>query len=110
MKIFPISEVWSQMELSLLLVLAITGAAGGVGRGHRQSRRRRTVVQRAIDVIELIGGNDLGPGGNCRVRRSFRCGLQDSVARADIALAAPAGVSADASCALALATDGGSEG
>ena len=70
MKIFPISEVWSQVELSLLAA-ARTRRGAVLGRGHRQrvGVRRRVSLQRAIDVVELIGGDDLGVGGGLRVGR-----------------------------------------
>ena len=111
MKIFPISEVWSQVELSLLLALPATRArrraAGGSAEAMRDGAAGASrFVQRAIDVVELIGGDDLG----------FRRGLGVSrIVRARSAryrwLAptwpgrSPAGVSEEANCALALATE-----
>ena len=52
MKIFPISEVWSQVELSLLLARAGDGrggAAGGIGRGHRHGGSRALALRAARD-------------------------------------------------------------
>ena len=111
MKIFPIREVWSQVELSLLA--GGDGRGGRLGRGYRRgrarrARRRRALAQRAIDVVELIGGNDLGVdwarsgvgGGASAGLSGAACRI--SLARAVIALAAlPVGVSAMSAGAVA---------
>ena len=83
MKIFPIREVWSQVELSLLL-LAITGAVAAATGASAEAIARvgagwAAFVQRAIDVVELIGGDDLGLGGRLGVSRIVRRGLQNIV-------------------------------
>ena len=65
MKILPISEVWSQAELLVALAAAAGGASArrGLGGGHRiASRGGGLCLQRAVDIVELIGGNDLGVG------------------------------------------------
>src|SRR5665647_163489 len=119
MKIFPISEVWSQAVLSLLL--AATGAAGAAGASAEANARgaagavlwrsaRSTSLSWSAattwpsDRASAAGGASAGLSGEaCRI----------SLARAAIALAAlPVDVSADVigagvSWALALATDGG---
>src|ERR1019366_2580110 len=106
MMIFPIREVWSQIELSLLL--AITGATGAsaeaiarvVAGGLPWCSARSTSLSWSAETtwVSVAGWASGGLfGAACRL----------SVARADMALALAVGVSADVSCALALATDGG---
>ena len=95
-------------------------AAGGQRRGCRCGRRRChrnrcgdggcccvvVLLQRAIDVVELIGGDHLGIGRRRRVGRLVRAACK-VLALADIALALSAGASADVNSALALATEAG---
>ena len=72
MKIFPISEVWSQAERSAVRRPSATAGAGGSAEATASVRRgRRAFVQRAIDVVELIGRDDLGIG--CRLGVSRHC-------------------------------------
>ena len=112
MKIFPISEVWSQVEFALLLAASPARRRSDAAARPRPSRAGRSagwraLVQRAIDIVELIGGNDLGVGGRLDVGR-IAARLQISLARADIALAHRRSAYRRRPIrALALATDGG---
>ena len=77
----------------------MVGAAGWAG--------GLLVLQRAVDIVELIGGDDLGSAAGWASAGLSAAASSIVLAFADIALALPAGASAEASCALALATDGG---
>ena len=80
MKIFPISEVWSQAEGSVFGSRDDGRRGRWLGRGHCQrARGRRAVAQRAIDVVELIGGDDLGIGCRLSVGRHVDGALDDRV-------------------------------
>ena len=79
MKIFPINEVWSQVESSLL---AGHDRRGGSGRRFGRGQRHRSglgLLQRAVEIVELIGGDDLGLGGRRGVGRLVRGGQQHRV-------------------------------
>ena len=83
-----------------------------LGRGHRRGRPRAAwlFVQRAIDIVELVGGDDLGlAAGLLSAGRSARPAGYRWPARTS-PWRSPAGVSAEASSALALATDGRERG
>lgn len=80
MKIFPISEVWSQVVLSPLAktgaadVIALTGAAiatvcgcGDGGVCACVGGALTALLQFAVDIIELIGGDHMGIGRSLHV-------------------------------------------
>src|SRR6266852_5041366 len=109
MKIFPISEVWSQVELSP--PLATTGAARATGAsaaavawagaaGVLSCSARSTSLSWSAETtwVSAVGCASAGLfGAACRIL----------LARTDIARALPSGTSEDGNCAWALATDGG---
>src|SRR6267378_4673628 len=109
MKIFPISEAWSQPELSSPLaadVSAMATARVGAG-GALAGSVRSTSLSSSGEVTWVSAAGCASPG-------LFGAACTISLARADMARAFPAiglsGVPAAASCALALATDGGIAG
>src|SRR5882724_1940302 len=103
MKIFPIREVRSEDELSSRLSTAGASAAAvatvGVG-GSLAGTVRST-------SLSASGGTTGTSAAGCASTGLSAAACRISLARVDMALALPSGVSADASFALALATDGG---
>ena len=108
MKIFPISEVWSQVELSLLRCQHGRRRRRAWPRPSRRVCVGGVLLQRAIDIVELIGGDHRGIGGGLALSAGLSAAASRIVlAFAVIALALSAAASAEVSCALALATDAG---
>jgi len=109
-KIFPIREVWSQAESSLLAAMGRRGGAGWrLGRRQRHDRRRGPgFLQRAVEVVELIGGHDFGsPAG------WLSAGCPAAVSRIVLALPTspwPLPAVFGPVLRFALATDGGISG
>src|SRR5712691_403105 len=104
MKIFPIREVRSEDELSSRLSTAGASAAAVaiVGAGGSLAGRVRSTS------LSASGGTTGASAAGCWASTGLSAAAcRISLARVDMALALPSGVSADASCALALATDGG---